>query len=190
MAQFSGRQPARGGSWRSPGRAQEVHRALLALRIFAASAPGLVSGPVKASFQQPSLAFASAQSSRFSRPRYMAKDRSEVDPVWWSRPGRRRSRRALMAGLALAFGATSVGFAGATWTGCSGTATASLVTGQALPGGRCAAFHGIGRRCLRQRHVRELLRHARANCSTGANLRPRPRRAWPPSALLRGSTTR
>jgi hypothetical protein len=46
-----------------------------------------------------------------------------------ARPDRRRSRRALMAGLALAFGATSVGFAGATWTGCSGTATASLVTG-------------------------------------------------------------
>jgi putative transposase len=31
---------------------------------------------------------------------------------------------------------------------------------RALPGGRRAAVNGIGRRCLRQRHVRELFRHA------------------------------
>ena len=30
---------------------------------------------------------------------------------------------------------------------------------QSLPGGGCAAIHGLRRRCLRQRHVRELLRH-------------------------------
>ncbi|MCE3248541.1 MAG: transposase [Geminicoccaceae bacterium] len=34
-----------------------------------------------------------------------------------------------------------------------------------LPGGRCAAVDGIGGRCLRQRHVRELLRHARMRAS-------------------------
>ena len=32
---------------------------------------------------------------------------------------------------------------------------------QTLQGGWCPAVNGIGRRCLRQRHVRELLRHAR-----------------------------
>ena len=39
-------------------------------------------------------------------------------------PNRRRSSRALLTGLVLAFCATTVGIAGATWSGCSGTATA------------------------------------------------------------------
>ena len=51
-----------------------------------------------------------------------------------ARPKRRRSYRTLLTGLALAFGATTVGFSGATWGECSGTATASVVTGHVRNG--------------------------------------------------------
>jgi hypothetical protein len=51
-----------------------------------------------------------------------------------ARPNRRRSWRTLLTGLALAFGATTVGIAGATWSGCSGAATASVVTGHVRNG--------------------------------------------------------
>jgi putative transposase len=41
-----------------------------------------------------------------------------------------------------------------------GSQYTSLAFGRRLPGGGRAAVNGIGRRCLRQRHVRELFRHA------------------------------
>jgi hypothetical protein len=44
-----------------------------------------------------------------------------------ARPGGQRLRT-LLTGLALAFGATTLGMAGATWSGCSGAATASVET--------------------------------------------------------------
>ena len=50
---------------------------------------------------------------------------------------------------------------------------------QALPGSRCHALHGIGRRCVRQRDGGELLRDASsASCSAGGGSRARRRRRW------------
>jgi hypothetical protein len=51
-----------------------------------------------------------------------------------ARPNRERSTRALQAGLALALGVTTVGLSGATWSGCSGAATASVVKGHVRNG--------------------------------------------------------
>ena len=61
---------------------------------------------------------------------------------------------------------------------------------QPLPRGRRAPLHGLGRRRLRQRHVRELLRHPRVRAaSTAAGSAPRPRRAWRSSPSSRAGTT-
>jgi putative transposase len=60
----------------------------------------------------------------------------------------------------------------------------SLAFGGRLPGGGSAAISGIGRRCLRQRHVRELFRHAGiVSCWSGAGPHPRRRPKWPALVL-------
>ena len=57
---------------------------------------------------------------------------------------------------------------------------------QALQRGRRAALDGIGRRRLRQRHGRELLRHPRMRAARPPPVQhPRPRRGWPASASSR-----
>ncbi len=60
-----------------------------------------------------------------------------------------------------------------------------------LQGGWRPAVDGIGRRCLRQRHVRELLRHARMRAAGATQVHvPRSRPRWPASASSKVGTTR